>query len=227
MSKVFPRADVSPDNGDLCAIDLVAAIATNPMNFLAHSLLAGERESDRIGGVIGDFVKGYLPAGLSPEIASGVALHRAIDSYADRHPAFIASRARISPLRRRLGGVLVDLFYDHLLAREWPGYGPAPLETYAARLYESLHAYAGFLPEAARGVVERMRRNDWLDSYRDAHAVGLAIDRMAAHRLRQPNALAGGIEEFLVDAEGFAADFRAFLPDALAFAADWRAARGN
>ena len=75
------------------------------MNFLAHTLLAGDAASDRIGGLLGDFVKGLLPAGLPPDLAAGVALHRAIDSFADRHTAFIASRARISPLRRGVGGV--------------------------------------------------------------------------------------------------------------------------
>ena len=56
------------------------------MNFLAHTLFAGDAGADRIGGLLGDFVKGLLPAGLPPDLASGVALHRAIDGFADRHP---------------------------------------------------------------------------------------------------------------------------------------------
>ena len=195
------------------------------MNFLAHALLAGDDDDDRIGGLMGDFVKGLLPAGLPPALASGVALHRAIDSFADRHPAFAASRARISATRRRVAGVLVDLFYDHLLARDWADYGAGSLDDYTAGLYATLQRYRGILPEPAEAVANRMQANDWLASYRDAAAVGRAIDLMAIHRLRRPNALAGGIEEFLADALGFAADFRTFLPDALAFAEAWRAAR--
>ena len=195
------------------------------MNFLAHALLAGDDDDDRIGGLMGDFVKGLLPAGLPPALASGVALHRAIDSFADRHPAFAASRTRISATRRRVGGVLVDLFYDHLLARDWADYGAGSLDDYTAGLYATLQRYRGILPEPAEAVANRMQANDWLASYRDAAAVGRAIDLMAIHRLRRPNALAGGIEEFLADAQGFAADFRTFLPDALAFAETWRAAR--
>ena len=88
------------------------------MNFLAHTVLAGADEADRIGGLLGDFIKGPLPAGLPPALASGVALHRAIDGFVDRHPAFLASRARVSPLRRRVAGVLVDLFYDTTRSEE-------------------------------------------------------------------------------------------------------------
>lgn len=197
------------------------------MNFLAHALLAGDLEPDRIGGLMGDFVKGLLPAGLPADLASGVALHRAIDSFADRHPAFIASRARISPLRRRVSGVLVDLFYDHLLARDWGDYGSGTLESYTAQLYASLAGLSAFLPEKAREVGDRMRTYDWLSSYRHVEAVGEAIDRMAVYRLRRANPLAGGIDEFLPDSAGFEADFRAFMPDAMAFARDWRARRGT
>ena len=197
------------------------------MNFLAHALLAGEAESDRIGGLMGDFVKGLLPAGLPADLASGVALHRAIDSFADRHPAFIASRARVSPLRRRVSGVLVDLFYDHLLARDWGDYGPGALENYTAQLYASLDDFSEFLPEKGRDVAVRMRAHDWLSSYRYVDAVDEAIDRMAVYRLRRANQLAGGIAEFLADAEGFEADFRVFLPDAMGFAQNWRARRGE
>lgn len=70
-----------------------------------------------------------------------------------------------------------------------------------------------------------MRAYGWLTSYRHAAAVGEAIDRMAIYRLRRANSLAGGLEEFFADSEGFAADFREFLPDALSFAQDWRARR--
>ncbi len=192
------------------------------MNFLAHAFLAGDAEADRIGGLMGDFVKGPLPAGLPPPLASGVALHRAIDSFADRHPAFIASRARISPLRRRVGGVLVDLFYDHLLARDWADYCAEPLDDYAVRLYAELDANTALLPERAREIADLMCRYNWLGSYRNVDAVGRAIDRMAIHRLSRANPLGGGIEEFLADSDGFENDFRAFLPDAAAFASRWR-----
>jgi acyl carrier protein phosphodiesterase len=195
------------------------------LNFLAHALLAGDEEADRIGGLMGDFVKGLLPAGLPPDLASGVALHRAIDGFADRHPAFAASRARISPLRRRLGGVLVDLFYDHLLARDWAEHGVGRLEDYVAGLYRALDFQGDVLPARAVEIGRLMRQQDWLCSYREVAQVGLVIDRMSIHRLRRANSLAGGIEEFLADSPGFERDFRIFLPDALAFASDWRARR--
>ena len=88
------------------------------MNFLAHAWLAGESPALVVGGVFGDWVKGPLPGTLPADLARGVALHRAIDAFAETHPAFRASRARVSAARRCYAGVLVDIFWGHLLARD-------------------------------------------------------------------------------------------------------------
>ncbi len=195
------------------------------MNYLAHAFLAGPLATDRIGGVIGDFVKGPLPAGLDEALAAGVALHRRIDSFADGHPAFRRSRARISDARRRVSGVMVDMFYDHFLALHWQHFSPLSLTDFTAETYRLIAAHPAPLPAGFMPVFERMAAHDWLASYRDAASVALALDRMARFRLRQPNPLAGAGAELLEAFPGLEADFFAFLPDAQAFAAQFQAQR--
>ena len=191
------------------------------MNYLAHALLAGDHPADRIGGVIGDFVKGPLdplPDGLGPGLAAGVMLHRRIDSFADSHPAFRRSRGRVSAARRRVGGIMVDMFYDHFLALHWQRFSAEPLDDFTADTYRLIAAHPEPLPAAFGPVFERMRAHDWLASYQDAAVVALALDRMAEFRLRRPNPLAGAGDELLAAYAGLEADFFEFLPDALAFA---------
>ncbi|MCK6376086.1 MAG: ACP phosphodiesterase [Zoogloea sp.] len=198
------------------------------MNYLAHAFLAGPLAADRVGGVLGDFVKGPLdplPAGLGPALAAGVRLHRRIDSFADSHPAFRRSRARVSDNRRRVSGVMVDMFYDHFLALHWGRFSPRPLTDFTTETYRLIEAYPEPLPASFAPVFERMAAHDWLASYRDAANVALALDRMAHHRLRQPNPLAGAGDELLAHFAGLETDFFDFLPDALAFAAQVRAER--
>jgi len=90
------------------------------LNFLAHAFLAGEDPALLVGGVIGDWIKGTLTGVLPVDLAKGVvALHRAIDNFAESQPAFRRSRSRVSLERRRYAGVFVDVFYDHLLAKNW------------------------------------------------------------------------------------------------------------
>lgn len=196
------------------------------MNFLAHAFLAGPDPADRLGGMLGDFVKGPLPAGLPAPVAAGVALHRRIDSYADAHPAFRASRARVSAGRRRYAGIMIDLFYDHFLARAWDEFSPEPLPDFTAGTYALLARHSALLPPRLAQIFPHMRREDWLGSYRALPSVGEALDNMSRHRLSRPNPLAGAAEELEVGYGGFERDFRAFLPDALSFAGQLREARG-
>ncbi len=192
------------------------------MNFLAHAYLAGPRSELQLGGLIGDFVKGPLPGELPDAIAAGVRLHRQIDSFADGHPAFVRSRARVSAARRRVGGIMVDMFYDHFLARYWREFAPDPLATRTATLYALLEDAHALLPARFAEILPVMRHADWLASYASTEALGEALDRMARHRFSRPTTLSGGGAELLADYAGFEADFRAFLPAALAFSEAWR-----
>ncbi len=200
------------------------------MNFLAHALLAGPLVDDRVGGVAGDFVKGRLeplPTGMSQAFADGVMLHRRIDSFADGHVAFRRSRARVSAARRRVAGIMVDLFYDHFLARHWARFCTEPLEAFSAETYALIRTYPLPLPPAFAPVFDSMERADWMAAYRDPAQIATALDRMARFRFRRANPLAGGGAELLAHYAGFEADFHDFLPDALAFAAAVRAARSD
>jgi acyl carrier protein phosphodiesterase len=188
------------------------------VNFLAHLYLSPETPDALIGSLLGDFVKGPVErAGYNAEITGGIRLHRAVDTFTDAHPAFAASRARVSPARRRYAGILVDLFYDHFLARHWRDYHDQRLETFAAGVYGVLLDRAATLPEPAGRMVGFMVRQDWLVSYRDVDAVGGALERMG-RRLTRGNALLGSAAELESAYEGFEADFRTFMPEVSDFA---------
>ena len=191
------------------------------MNFLAHALLAGDDPALIVGGVVGDWIKGGLPGALPDDLARGVALHRAIDSHAESHPAFKQSRARVSAERRRYAGVLVDVFYDHLLARHWADMHHQPLQDFCARVYRLIEERMHELPESSHLALRMMAREDWLSSYANIEDIADVLARMS-RRARQPNPLASGEQEFLADAAGYAADFEIWLADTRAFCAQWR-----
>jgi acyl carrier protein phosphodiesterase len=193
------------------------------MNFLAHALLAGDDAALVVGGVVGDWIKGPLPGCLPPDLARGVALHRAIDSHAETHPAFRRSRARVSPARRRYSGVLVDIFYDHLLARDWECIHHQPFAAFRAGVYGHVTERLADLPQDSHYALKLMASEDWFHGYAEVDGVADVLARMA-RRARRPNPLAGGEAEFLADGEGFRSDFGPWLAESLAFTANWRAA---
>lgn len=192
------------------------------VNYLAHALLAGESPALVVGGVIGDFIKGPLPGMLPEDLAQGIALHRAIDTFAETNAAFCASRNRVSPARRRYAGVLVDIFYDHLMARSWAEIHHQPLGDYTATVYKAIAGRLEDISPTAHFALQLMAEEDWLSSYAGVDGISDVLVRMS-RRARQPNPLAGGEQEFLNDPSGFAADFGEWLVDARQFAGQWTA----
>jgi acyl carrier protein phosphodiesterase len=193
------------------------------VNFLAHALLAGDEPALIVGGVVGDWIKGVLPGTLPADLARGVALHRAIDHHAESHPAFCQSRNRVSAERRRYAGVLVDIFYDHLLARNWSAVHHLPLHAYCASVYGLIDNRMGELPATSHHALQMMAREDWLSSYAEMEGIADVLARMS-RRARQPNPLARGEQELLADVAGYTRDFQAWLEDTRAFCEQWRAA---
>ncbi len=166
---------------------------------------------------MGDFVKGPLSGHHGTEITRALVLHRRIDMYTDGHHVVRQSRHRVSGARRRFAGILVDMFYDHFLARHWDEYNDVPLERFTARIYSALHEHHAMLPERLQAIAPRMAAADWLGSYRHIEAVGIALDRMG-QRLKRGNALLHSSEELLAHYDAFAGDFHAFFPDVVRFA---------
>jgi acyl carrier protein phosphodiesterase len=186
------------------------------VNFLAHALLAGAAHDALVGAFLGDFVKGPLGDRFSPALTQAIALHRRIDAYTDAHAVTLRSRRRISPARRRYAGILIDVFYDHLLAAHWRDFANEPLEPFAQRVYASLLREHAQLPARLQRMLPVMVGEDWLTNYRQRVTIDRALQRIA-RRLSRPNPLADAIEELAANETGFEEDFRAFFPQLVAY----------
>jgi acyl carrier protein phosphodiesterase len=188
------------------------------VNHLAHLLLAPREPMVRLGNLLGDFVRGHDVASLPAPVRAGIEQHRAIDRFTDAHAMFRRSRARVSAPLRRFSGVLVDVFYDHFVARDWARLGePLPLRAFTAEVYGLLRAHAALLPERLRTALPPMIARDWLAACGDLDGVAAVLHRLSL-RLRRPVALAAGAEDLRRHRAAFAADFAAFWPDVAAFA---------
>ncbi len=88
------------------------------MNYLAHFLLSGESTSILVGNFIGDLVRGNQFSTLDPAIQRGIMLHRAIDRFTDAHPVVRRSKQRAQAVTGRYASVVIDVFYDHFMARD-------------------------------------------------------------------------------------------------------------
>ncbi|MHB8453728.1 MAG: acyl carrier protein phosphodiesterase [Acidiferrobacterales bacterium] len=181
------------------------------MNYLAHLLLSSHTPESLIGGLLGDFVKGSLTNRYSQNIAHGIQLHRAIDRYTDDHVIVRSSRALISAERRRYAGIMIDVFYDHFLARHWSSYATVSLADFTQETYRVLALHQHSFPERLQHLLPHMTRDDWLTSYREHWAVDAALNGIS-RRMRRPNRLAGAACELEAHYQQLEAQFLEYFP---------------
>ena len=187
------------------------------MNYLAHLYLSEPHDEAWLGSLMGDFVKGPLDDRYGREITRAIALHRKIDAFTDAHPVVLQSKARMSADRRRYAGIMVDIFYDHFLAKHWQDFHDEPLAAFSGRVYKVLERYHTVLPERLQRVAPMMRQWDWLGSYAEIGSIYTALNRIG-QRLKRGNPLMDSADELVGNYAQIEADFRAFLPDVLRYA---------
>ncbi len=192
------------------------------MNHLAHAVLAGPDEDLILGGLLGDFVHGPVPTGLRPGVERGIRLHRAIDVYTDGHPVVADLRRLFDPPFRRYAGILLDIWFDHLLARDFARWSNTPLATYSKALLALLRRHAAELPADMRGFVAYMQRNDLPAAYADAAMIGRALTGVGT-RLSRANPLHEALPLLRERDAALQAGFDAFFPQLQTFAHTWLA----
>lgn len=182
------------------------------MNFLAHFYLSDQDESLIVGNFLGDFVKGNQYEKFSPEIARGIQMHRAIDSFTDQHPRHLQSKHRLGDKYGHYAGVAIDMFYDHLLAIQWAKYAAMPLSDFSTSVYQVLENHRKVLTASAQQVLTYMARHDWLLSYQEMEGISRALTGISQRTQFQSN-----LEHAALDLEEnfqlFKDDFSKFFPD--------------
>jgi len=185
------------------------------MNWLAHVYLSEPRVEFQLGNLLADVVKRPARTEYGDDFVSGVERHRAIDAYTDAHPVVRRSRSRISPAYRRFSGVLVDVFYDHLLASTWNTYADTSLESFAAEFYAASRDCPLALPTPAQRMIENIRRYDLLSSYAAIEGVEAALQRLSQRlftRWQRDFALEKSVAELRTNATEWQTDFAEFFP---------------
>ena len=191
------------------------------MNYLAHLYLSEPNEDAWLGSLLGDFVKGPLDGRYGTDITRAIALHRKIDSFTDAHPMVLRSKARVSAGRRRYAGIMIDMFYDHFLAKNWVEFHDEPIREFTARIYRVLHLRHALLPDRLQYMAPRMAQTDWLASYAEVDSIRTALDRMG-RRLKRENRLLDSADELREHYAELESDFRIFMPQVLQFARQHR-----
>lgn len=141
------------------------------MNFLAHLYLANENPHGKIGNFIADAIKGNKFENFPVGIQKGIVHHRAIDTFTDNHPIVKKSKRKLDKRYGHYKGVIIDIIYDHFLAKNWNKYSDTPLKEFVQTTYKLLEDNYELLPERTQYLLPYMKEQDWLYNYRTIEGI--------------------------------------------------------
>lgn len=137
------------------------------MNYLAHIQLAHVSDTSMLGNFLGDFVKGSDLSHLPIEHQHGIRLHRQIDTYTDRHTEVRALREIFPKSIRRMSGVVIDIYFDHLLCRHWSRFNEHHLDTLLDAFYLEIEQHSKPIGGRFTQVKEGLIEYRWLSDYQE------------------------------------------------------------
>ncbi len=182
------------------------------MNFLAHLYLSKNNKNILIGNFIADAVKGKKYKNYSKEIQIGILLHREIDTYTDTHPIVKKSKRRLNERYGHYDGVIIDILFDHFLAKNWNNYSEIPLDIYAESIYDFLNDHFDTYPEKIQYMLPYMIDYNWLVSYASIDGIGLVLNGMN-RRTKGISKMDLAVEDLKKHYTKFESDFTLFFKD--------------
>ena len=74
--------------------------------------------------------------------------------------------------------MIVDILYDHFLAKNWNQYHKLPLDVYVENFYDLLRNNFEILPTRIQRMMPYMIADNWLLSYATVRGISTILDQM-------------------------------------------------
>jgi acyl carrier protein phosphodiesterase len=184
------------------------------MNFLAHLYLSGDNDLMKIGNFMADGIHGKNFDAFPTAIQKGIILHREIDTFTDAHPIFRQSTKRLHANYHHYSGIIVDIFYDHFLAKNWSNYSDEKLEDFTERFYQSLKDNYDSLTLKTKKMLPYMIDQNWLMSYQTIEGIENVLVKMDNRMKREAN-MRFSVAELRTYYSEFEQEFTAFFKEIL------------
>jgi len=166
-----------------------------------------------------DGVRGKQYLAFDSEIQKGIVLHRAIDTFTDAHTLFRKCTKRLHPQYHHYSGVIVDVFFDHFLAKNCNKYSEITLEDFVNNFYTSLTIFETHLTEKAKMMKPYMIQQNWLLSYQSIDGIEKILTQMD-RRTKNRSMMRNSVTELKQYYTEFEDDFKDFFRELLDFSSN-------
>lgn len=169
-----------------------------------------------LANLYGDFVKGSNLRAYSESVQTGIRLHRSIDNFIDTHPDVLQLKRLLYADLPKVSGVAIDLFFDHLLAKNWSNFHELSLTDFLDRFYVyEAPSTANFSSEFLN-FIHAMRTHNWLSHYPTEYGLRKSCEGVSS-KISFPNRLKDGHLVFKKYEVDIIECFKKYMHDALEY----------
>ena len=184
------------------------------MNFLGHLYFSNNDKDLMLSNLYGDFVKGKNYTKYPEIVQKGITLHRSIDHFIDTHPAVTELRLSLYDKLPKVAGVAIDLYFDHLLARNWKQFHDKNYEDFLADFYIHEADFEQELKIEFSQFMYFIRTKKWLDYYPTSFGLQKSCEGVAK-RISFENVLHKAPEQFYLKENEISQCFEQYMNDAI------------
>lgn len=153
------------------------------MNYLAHAYLSNNQPNLILGNFIADHIRGNNYEQYSPEVIDGIKLHRKIDHFTDNHPDFKAAKRFFYDGFEKYSGILIDIYFDHFLAKNFQLYSNQSLNDFTNSVYNIYDGFKDEMPKSSYNFYNYVLQNDIYNAYASIEGIESVLFHLS-HRIK-------------------------------------------
>lgn len=165
-----------------------------------------------VGNFIADSVRSVEWEQFKPEVVEGIKLHHKIDFFTDNHSIVEKSKERLRPTQGKYSPVVVDILYDHFLAKDFREHSDKPLGKFAQDAYSLFKRRWEELPSGVQYMLPYMERGNWLVNYGNREGLERVFSGMS-RRASFENDMKEAVSQMFENYDLFADEFNRFFPE--------------
>lgn len=184
------------------------------MNYLGHLYLSNNDKTLMLNNLFGDFVKGRDLSHFPLEIQNGLILHRQIDDFIDHFPLVNKMQHELYEELPKISSIAIDLFFDHLLAKNWKDYHTKEINPFLKEFYDSINLENEFYTDSFKLMISKMLEMNWISHYSSLDGLNKMCQGVSK-RISFDNNLKFGKEVFLKHEKAINQVFRTYMEAAI------------
>lgn len=184
------------------------------MNFLGHLYFSNEDHQLMYANLHGDFVRGKDFSHLPKKMQQGIELHRMIDDYIDHHPVVLDLMHKLYEPLPKVAGIAVDLYFDHILAKEWKQFHDQPFDQFIDQFYNAPLDNEEHYSDKFKYMISKMKEKNWIYQYQFSYGLMKACQGVSS-RISFPNVLNTAHRVFAEYEKDVEKAFHEFMKDAI------------